>query len=306
VSGREADVEAIAALAPGSRIVPLDAAVDPTNPQVAGGQRLLNNAVLGRPIDDDTIRDSGVVFVATPELLEYLELDADDQPPGTLLLTHQNGDVYITGNITQPVFIRDPVPSDQVVHIDVPNVSSGPRTLMTAAGLDAAGLEPARAGWLVDLEEPLAAEDLARARDIAAGSGLAVEVRDTSAGLTTVRHVATAAGVLLALSILAMTAGLLRGESRHELRTLHAVGATGRIRRAITASTCGVLALAGGLLALVISYAALVAGYWPETERLRPVPVAHLAMLTIGLALLAAGLAWLLGGRDRTNARPFS
>ena len=271
---READVEAIAALAPGARIVPLDVAVDPTNPEVAGGQRLLNNAVLGRPIDENTIRDSGVVFVATPELLDYLSLDADDQPPGTLVLTRQTGDVYITGNITQPTFIRNPVPADQVVHIDVPNVSSGPRTLMTDAGLDAAGLEPMRAGWLLDLEEPLTADDLARARELAADAGLAVEARDTTGGLTIVRHVATAAGVLLALSILAMTAGLLRGESRHELRTLHAVGATGRIRRAITASTCGVLALAGAALAVVISYAALLAGYWPETDRLADVPVA--------------------------------
>ena len=141
---------------------------------------------------------------------------------------------------------------------------------MTEAGLEAAGLEPMRAGWLLDLDEPLTADDLARARDLAADAGLAIEVRDTNGGLTTIRHVATAAGVLLALSILAMTAGLLRGESRHELRTLHAVGATGRIRRAITASTCAVLALAGAALAVVISYAALLAGYWPDTDRLAP------------------------------------
>ena len=300
---READVAEIADLAPGARIVPLDVAVDPTNAEVAGGQRLLNNAVLGRPIDENTIRDSGVVFIATPELVHYLRLDVDDQPPGTLVLTRQTGDVYITGNITQPIFIRNPVPTDQVVHIDVPNVTSGPRTLMTDAGLDAAGLEPMRAGWLLDLEEPLAPAGLARARELAADAGLAVEARDTTGGLTIVRHVATAAGVLLALSILAMTAGLLRGESRHELRTLHAAGATGRIRRAITASTCGVLALAGAALAVVISYAALLAGYWPETDRLADVPVAHLTTLTVGLPLLAGGLAWILGGRDGTDVR---
>ena len=115
---READLAKIAGLAPGARIVPLDVAVDPANPEVAGGQRLLNNAVLGRPIDENTIRD------------------------------------------------------------------------------------------------------------------------------------------------------------------------------------CGVLALAGAALAVVISYAALLAGYWPETDRLADVPVAHLTTLTIGLPLLAGGLAWILGGRD--------
>ena len=123
-----------------------------------------------------------------------------------------------------------------------------------------------------------------------------MEVRDTTGGLTVVRHVATSAGVLLALSILAMTAGLLRGESRHELRTLHAVGATRHVRRVISASTCGVLALAGAALAVVISYAALIAGYWPETDRLAEVPAAHLLTLVLGLPVAAAGLAWLLGG----------
>ena len=304
VTQREADVEAIADLAPRVRVVPLDVAVDPANPEVAGGQRLLNNAVLGRPVDENTIRDSGRVFIATPELLDYLSIDADEQPPGTLLLTRQTGDVYITGNITDPVFVRDPVPADHVVHIDVPNLSSGPRALMTEAGLEAAGLEPMRAGWLLDLEEPLAADVLARARELADDAGLAIEVPDTNGGLTMIRHVATAAGVLLALSILAMTAGLLRGESRHELRTLHAVGATGRIRRAITASTCGVLALAGAGLAVLIAYTALLAGYWPETDRLAHVPLTHLATLTVGLPLLAASLAWMLGGRAGTDVRP--
>jgi putative ABC transport system permease protein len=296
VARLEAVVDEIAALAPGARVVPLDVAVDPVDAEVVGGQRLLNNAVLGRPVDENTIRDSGVVFVATPELLDHLGLDAGDAPSDALLLTRQSGDVYVTGNITNPVFVREPVPADRVVHVDVPNLSSGPRTVMTDAGLDAAGLEPMRAGWLLDLEEPLGDDDLARARELAAGSGLAVEVRDSTGGLTVVRHVATAAGVLLALSILAMTAGLLRGESRHEVRTLRAVGATRHIRRVVAASTCAVLALAGAALAVVISYAALIAGYWPETDRLAEVPLVHLLTLVIGLPVVAAALAWVLGG----------
>ena len=108
VAQHEADVEEIAALASGALIVPLDVAVDPANSEITGGRQLRNNAVLGRPIDENTVRDSGVVFIATPELLDYLDLEADDQPPGAFLLTQQTGDVYITGNITQPVFIRDP------------------------------------------------------------------------------------------------------------------------------------------------------------------------------------------------------
>ena len=300
----EAGVAAIVDLAPGARLVPLDVAVDATNPEVAAGQRLLNNAVLGRPIDEHTIRDSGRVFIATPELLDYLSIDAGQQPPGNLLLTNQSGEVYVTGNLTNPVFVRNPVPAEHVAHIDVPDISSGPRTLMTQAGLEAAGLEATRAGWLLDLDDPLTADQLARARDLADEAGLAIEVRDAHGGLTTIRHAATAAGVLLALSILAMTAGLLRGESRHELRTLRAVGATRRIRRAITASTCAVLALAGAALAVVIAYAAVLAGYWPHTERLAPVPITHLVTLTVGLPLLAGALAWMLGGRAEEDVAP--
>jgi drug/metabolite transporter (DMT)-like permease len=65
-----------------------------------------------------------------------------------------------------------------------------------------------------------------------------------------------------------------------------------------------VLALAGATLAVVTSYAALLAGYWPETDRLANVPVAHLVALVAGLPLLATSLAWLLGGREDPGPRP--
>ena len=63
------------------------------------------------------------------------------------------------------------------------------------------------------------------------------------------------------------------------------------------------LAFAGAVLAVVMSYAALLAGYWPETDRLADVPVTHLMTLTVGLPILAAGLAWMLGGRDGADVR---
>ncbi len=184
VTQREADVEEIAALAPGARIVPLDVAVDPTNPEVAGGQRLLNNAVLGRPIDENTIRDSGVVFVATPELLDYLA-----STPTTSRRARSCSPARpatCTSPATSPSRSSSATrcPPTTSCTSTCPTSPPGPRTLMTDAGLDAAGLEPMRAGWLLDLEQPLAADDLARARDLAADAGLAVEARDTTGGLT--------------------------------------------------------------------------------------------------------------------------
>ena len=67
-----------------------------------------------------------------------------------------------------------------------------------------------------------------RTRRIAAGAGLAIEVRESVATLMRLRTGATAAGVLLALGILAMTVGLIRGEAVTDLRTLTATGASPR------------------------------------------------------------------------------
>ena len=64
------------------------------------------------------------------------------------------------------------------------------------------------------------------------------------------------------------------------------------------------LALVGAALAVLISYVALLAGHWPETDRLADVPVAHLPTLTVELPLLAGGLAWLLGGRGGATSDP--
>ena len=58
-----------------------------------------------------------------------------------------------------------------------------------------------------------------------------------------------------------MTVGLIRSESAGDLRTLTATGATGRIRRTLTASTAGALALLGALLGVAGAYLALAAMY---------------------------------------------
>ena len=301
---READVAAIAALAPGARLVPLDVAVDPANPEVAGGQRLLNNAVLGRPIDENTVRDSGRVFIATPELARLLE---DRRPtssqPGTFVLTHQSGEVYITGNITNPVFIRDPVPAGKR------RAPRRPQPLVGPAHADDRSRPRSRrarahAGRLAPRpRQPLTADDLARARELAAGAGLAIEVRDTNGGLTTIRHIATAAGVLLALSILAMTAGLLRGESRHELRTLHAVGATGTSvgRSPRRHAPCSLSPAPRSQSSSPTPPCSPATGPTPTDSPPCRSPTS--STLAVGLPLLAASLAWMLGGRDGADIR---
>ena len=70
--------------------------------------------------------------------------------------------------------------------------------------------------------------------------------------------IATAAGALLALAILAMTVGLIRGESAGDLRTLTCRSDLG-IRRTLTATTAGALALLGAILAARGRYVVLLA-----------------------------------------------
>jgi putative ABC transport system permease protein len=97
---------------------------------------------------------------------------------------------------------------------------------------------------------------------------------------------------------------LIRGEARRDVRTLTATGAKARTRRALTSATAAGLAVPGVLLALAGAYLALVASYHADLGRLVPIPLAQLLPLAIGTPLVAAGVGWLLAGREpRTFAR---
>lgn len=83
---------------------------------------------------------------------------------------------------------------------------------------------------------------------------MTVEARDDQADLTALRTGATTAGILVGLSILAMTVELIRSETEGDLRTLTATGASTRIRRTLTSATAGFLALLGALLGTAVAY----------------------------------------------------
>lgn len=285
----------------GATVVPLDVATDAAHVETQGLERVLPAAVLGRRVNENTLRDSGRIYVATPELLAHLEIDPDAIPPTSILLTPQQEAAYITGDLDDARFRSEPVPGDRVEHVDTSDYSSVPRTLITAAGLEAAGLAPMRAGWLIEAPRAIDESRIAEVRTMAADAGLLVETRDEKPGLVTVRTAASAAGVLLALGILAMTLGLLRGDAVHDLRTLAATGATSRDRRALSASTAAVLATLGVLLGITSAYVMMLASYWPATERLSNVPVVHLVAIAVGFPLLATATSWALGGGSMTG-----
>ncbi len=149
--------------------------------------------------------------------------------------------------------------------------------------------------WLIETSTPLSASQLKAARVIATQYGVEIESRDNQARLANLGRGAIAAGMLLALVILAMTVGLIRSESAGEMRTLTATGATSSTRRSISAVTAGALAVLGAILGIVGAYIALAAG---RLSNLTPLPIGHLAVVVVGTPLVAMAAGWLFAGRE--------
>jgi putative ABC transport system permease protein len=290
-----AQVDRFAATLHRPGVVALDVAVDPAVRESGEGKILRPFAFLGRRVGPHTYRDAGILYVATPELLRQIGVDPASVDPDADILTGQTGDLSIVnmGNGQAP-----PPAIRHLQRIHVAAYTSAPASFITAAGLRQDGWRQARSGWLIETDRPFTSAQLAAARDMAAGAGMTVEARHDEASLSAIRSGATVVGMLLALGALAMTVGLIRGESAGDLRTLTAAGATGTIRRTLTAATAGTLALLGVLLGTSGAYLALIAGYANDLGTLGRIPVPHLASTLIGVPLAAIAGGWLLAGRE--------
>jgi putative ABC transport system permease protein len=176
--------------------------------------------------------------------------------------------------------------------------STKPPMFITLSGLRRRGWKPITAGWLVESSRPLTSGQIADARKRAADAGLTIEVKQQHNAPTSAMAITTAAGALLALAILALTVALIRSESAGDLRTLTATGATPRIRRKLTATTAGALALLGALLGVAGAYVLLMALYHDDLDYLSDVPILYLALAVIGVPLAATAAGWLLAGRE--------
>lgn len=244
-------------------VIPLEVAIDPAEApraDASGGR-------IGRlPVDAS---GQTVPLVATPEVLRYFSVD----PAGV-------------GHATDVLTTR-------------PHFESLPKVFLTPAALRRHNWEPVRVGWLVEAPQPLTGKQLTAARELALDAGLVIEDRNMRGGLLALRAIATGAGAVLALAILAMTVGLIRAEAAGDLRTLTATGATSRIRRTLTSSTAGGLALLGGILGIAAAYTVIVAGSSRnQLGELARVPVVELLVIAVGVPVVAAGLGWLLAGRE--------
>src|SRR5205823_442032 len=115
-----------------------------------------------------------------------------------------------------------------------------------------------------------------------------IETRPTGDSLKQLGRDATAAGILLALGVLAMTVGLIRSETANDLRILAATGAGSTTRRTLTGSTAGALGLLGALLGTTGAYLALIAWHHHRLAPLGHIPAGNLAVIVVGLPVLAA------------------
>jgi putative ABC transport system permease protein len=272
-------------------VVALDVPSDPAAVETTGGEIVQPPVALARQVGD-VYREVGPLYVATPEALRQAGVEPESVGLDVEVLTNQASPVFFVGAASRPIRVRDPE------RIEAPAYTSSPKSFIAPEALERHGWESVPAAWLIETREPMTGDQLAEARERAAEAGLRVEARSQQEGLSQLRSGATAAGVLLALGILAMTVGLVRTETAGDLRTLTAVGAPRRVRRAVTGVTAGALALLGAVLGTAGAYAGLAAGYADDLAALRPVPVANLLTIAIGLPIVAAAAAWLLSGRE--------
>jgi putative ABC transport system permease protein len=287
-----------AALGPGEQAVPLDVVY---RAAAAGSANRDEPVIVGVRDAPHSIRSVTNPYVATPELLALYGIDPASIAPATELLTALDPDGLVLADATvRPDGALPPT----VQRVTLPTDASAPSVLITEQAVTAHGWSRTRAGWIVESPHPLSAGEIRDAQAAAAQAGLGIEVRSVPGDMPGVRTGVAIGGAALAMAIIAIALGLIRGESARDLRTLTATGAAPRTRRTLTASTAAALAVLGVVLGTGAAYLALVAVYHTDLTQLLPVPLEQLVPLAVGLPVLATGVGWLLAGREpRSIAR---
>jgi putative ABC transport system permease protein len=324
-----ARVRSLAASLDDATVIPLHNPYQPGERSLTQrGVDVLRTEVLVRPVDDPENKSgaficapppSGCYFyesrlhIATPALLKYLGIDPAEVDSNTDFLIDKSvrTDELVTVRFDRATrAIKEPplIPREvtNVQRIDSrklfgsPSGETGmaPTSFITLDGLRRRGWKQIPSGWMVESSRPLTSEQRADARDLAAAGGLVIETRRKKPSSTTLIAIATAAGALLALVILAMTVGLIRSESAGDLRTLTATGATSSIRRTLTAATAGGLAFLGALLGVAGAYLMLAAAYFDKLDYLGRIPVFYLVLMVLGIPVAASAAGWLFAGRE--------
>jgi putative ABC transport system permease protein len=267
---------------------------------------------------------TGTVYVATPQLLAAYGIKASQIAPGTDIVTMRPG---LAGEprmelLWQEGFVCDgpcraPAepgasggPPCTLSHhclanpviatvASLPSGTSAPNTVMTEYAVTRYHLQPTLQGWLIQASAPLTAAQRSAVRQFGNANEVAVQTETSNPSLGDFADGATALGIVIALSVLAMSVGLIRSETAPDLRTLTAVGASGMTRRMITAATAAALGLLGAILGMA---GAVIAGMaWLHSgvsATAGGVPPRNIVILLIGLPAVAAIGGWLFAGRE--------
>jgi putative ABC transport system permease protein len=297
VASARGTANAIAQAIGSKTVVEMDSALDVTTPLPAGAPPDAAQATLVRPFHVSG-RGQGwnqvaTPFVATPAVLALYGLSPSDIAPGSQILSSRRN---LEGVQLGAGFKGD----FQSVTVQqsgrLPNYTSAPNTLIAPTAMTTYGYATVPVGWLVQSKHPLTTAQITDARNRAAARGITIETRTgPDRGLQHLRDYSTLAGILVALSVLAMTVGLIRSETAGDLRTLAAAGASGATRRTLNATSAGALAALGGTLGTASAYLALIAWHWHHINYLNQPPYLNLAVLILGLPVMAVAGAWLVG-----------
>jgi putative ABC transport system permease protein len=266
---------------------------------------------------------TGTVYVATPQLLATYGIKASQIAPGTDILTMRPGLAGLPhmemiwdtgcsglcqGNPPEPGSDGGPPctlsnhclasPAIQTIS-SLPSGTSAPNTVITEYAASKYHLQTQLSGWLIQAHAPLTAAQLSAVRQFGHTNEVQVQTATYNPSLVDFTDGATALGIVIALSVLAMSVGLIRSETAPDLRTLTATGASGAARRTITATTAAALGLLGAILGMA---GAVIAGMaWTHsalTTTVGGVPPSDILILLIGLPLVAAIGGWLFAGRE--------
>ena len=283
-----------------------------------GTQRHSN---FGGPPVNDVAHFTGNVYVATPQLLAMYGIKASQISPGADILTVRPG---LAGLPRMQMTWGNPggqpgpgggpgaggnpscTPSNDCLLNPViqtigglPDGTSAPNTVITDHAVSRYHMSLSLDGWLIQAPGPLTAAQINTARQLALAYGVTVETKSGALGLGEITDGVTALGIVIALGVLAMSVGLIRSETARDLRTLTATGASARTRRMITAATAAALGLLGAVLGTA---GAVIAGLTWTHSGLSEISggalVSDIAILLIGLPLIAAAGGWLLAGRE--------
>ncbi len=305
VASARSTADAIAQAVGNTTVHELDRAVDLNSAVPAGAPPDAGQASLVRPIHVQG-RGQGwtqvaIPFVATPAVLDLYGIPSGDVAAGTDILSSRSD---LSGTEVGAGFRSDFQPVAVQVSALLPNFTSAPNTLITSKAVIAGGYTAEPVAWLIQSGKPITAAQIADAQHRAAAAGIVIETRNgPDRTLQQLRDYSTLAGVLVALGVLAMTVGLIRSETAPDLRTLTATGASSATRRTLNAASAGALALFAGILGTAAAYLALIAWHWHDVSYLNPPPYADLAVLILGLPVVAVAGAWLLGRTPTSIAR---